>query len=101
MAEDEVKQATQWPAADEHGLVSLGRALFDRGAVQLLTTEFTPDEIVAGLAAEDVHAWVRTMNRTHLERHSIGRLTIAGSSERPVVSGRRFTDWERRGRGMR
>ncbi len=101
MADNETKEATAWPDADEHGLVSLGGALFDRGAVQLLKTEYTPDEIVAGLAAEDVHSWVRTINRTHVERHSIGRLTIAGTTERPVVSGRRFTDWERRGRGMR
>jgi hypothetical protein len=100
-AESEVKQPTTWPEADEHGLVSLGGALFDRGAVALLKTEYTPDEIVAGLAAEDVHSWVRTINRTHVERHGIGRLVIAGSSARPVVSGHRFTGWERPGRGMR
>jgi hypothetical protein len=95
------KEPTPWPKPDERGLIILADIHFDRGAVQALETEYTPDEIIEGLAKTDVHAWVRSINSTHLERRGIGRLTIAGSSDHPVVSGRRFTDRERRGRGNR
>ena len=92
---------TAWPAADERGLVVLAGVHFDRSAVQLLRSEYTPDEIIAGLAGSNPRTWVRVINREHLERRGIGRLVVAGSPAHPVISGHRFTDWERRGRGTR
>jgi len=89
---------TPWPEPDGRGLVFLAGVHFDRGAVQLLRTEYTPDEIIAGLAASSPAAWVRSVNREHLERHGIGRLIVAGMPGHPVISGRRFDDRERRGR---
>ena len=93
--------AVSWPAPDERGLVLLGGVHFDRGAVQVLKTEYTPEEIVASLAGSSPAAWVRRVNHDYLERRGIGRLVVAGTPGRPVISGRRFDDRERRGRGRR
>ncbi len=97
-AEAAASTPTPWPAPDDRGLVVVGGVHFDRGAVQLLRTEYTPDEIIAGLAGSSPAAWVRRVNREHLERHGIGRLMMAGVPGRPVITGRRFDDRERRGR---
>src|SRR5512144_5293 len=95
---EETEITSQWPEPNEHGLVALGDTYFDRNAVQLLTTEYTPDEIVAGLKeSSNVRAWVKMINQTHLERRHIGRLVVAGTPTQPIVTGHRLTNWERRG----
>ncbi len=101
MAEEAKVEPTPWPEPNERGLTVLANVRFDRSAVQLLKTEYTPDEIIAGLNSSNLRSWVQNINHSHLERRGIGRLLLSGTPNQLVVSGHRFTDWERRGRGMR